>query len=81
MYRDLKPAIKDRKEFLDSLADQIVTGVGTGHCAGMQTVEACERVNESNWSKYDAGGRPIFDANGKITKGPSYKKPGLGGLY
>jgi len=73
--------IKDRKEFLDSLADQIVTATGVGHCAGMKTAEACVRVNSSNWSKYDVNGQPLFDANGKITKGPNYHKPDLEGLY
>ena len=72
---------KNRKEFLDSLADQIVTATGVGHCAGMKTSEACVRVNSSNWSKYDVNGQPLFDANGKISKGPNYHKPDLEGLY
>jgi hypothetical protein len=75
------PMITDRKEFLDSLADQIVTAVGVGHCANMRTVEACRRVNTSNWSKYDSDGHPIFKPNGKIDKGPNYAEPDLEGLY
>ena len=71
----------NRKDFLDSVADQIVTGVGVGHCARMNVPEACSRVDDSNWSKYDELGRPIFDQNGKITKGPDYVKPDLTGLY
>lgn len=73
--------IKDREQFLDSLADQIVTAIGCGHCAGMKVAEALLRVNESNWSKFDIEGNPIRDSNGKITKGESYKKPNLEGLY
>jgi hypothetical protein len=73
--------ITDRKGFLDSLADQIVTGTGTGHCATMHVVEAVRRVNSSNWSKFDADGQPIRDANGKIAKGPTYEPPNLEGLY
>lgn len=73
--------VTDRKEFLDSLADQIVTAVGVGHCAGMQMTEACIRVNSSNWSKFDVNGYPMFDANGKVTKGANYRKPDLEGLY
>jgi hypothetical protein len=76
----VKAKVSDRKEFLDSLADQIVTATGVGHCAGMNITEACVRVNSSNWSKYDANGQPIFDANGKIAKGPNYHKPALEGL-
>jgi hypothetical protein len=71
----------DRKEFLDSLADQIVTSVGVGHCAKMKITEAVRRVNASNWSKFDVNGYPEFDENGKIMKGPNYKPPDLEGLY
>lgn len=77
----LRATIKDRKEFLDAIADQVVTGIGAGHCAGMDADEAIARVNQSNWSKFDENGQPIFDANGKITKGPGYAPPDLGGLF
>ena len=73
--------IKDRKEFLDSIADQVVTGIGAAYCAGMKGAVACDRVNTSNWSKFDENGQPIRDANGKITKGPNYQPPVLDGLY
>jgi len=78
---ELFSMIKDRKELLDSLADQIVTAVGVGHCANMNVPEAVIRVNKSNWSKYDNEGQPIFKPNGKIDKGPNYVKPDLEGLY
>lgn len=71
----------NREYFLDSLADQIVTATGVGHCAGMRVADACYMVNSSNWSKFDADGQPIFDANGKVTKGPGYEPPNLEGLY
>lgn len=73
--------IRDRKEFLDSLADQIVTAVGVGHCATMDVPTACQRVDESNWSKFDALGNPIFTEQGKIAKGPNYFVADLEGLY
>jgi len=74
-------AISNRKELLDSLADQIVTAVGVAHCAQMNIVAACEEVNTSNWSKFDSNGMPDFDSNGKVTKPPSYKPPNLDGMY
>ena len=74
-------SVTDRKEFLDSLCDQVVTGVGVGHCAKVNVVEGVNRVNTSNWSKYDVDGQPIFHANGKIMKGPRYQPPVLEGLY
>lgn len=66
----------DIKELLDSLADQIVTGVGVGHMLHLNVPKALELVNESNWSKF-VDGEPIFDANGKIAKGPNFHKPDL----
>lgn len=73
--------IVDRKEFLDSLADQVVTAMGVGHCAGMKTSDAVDAVSRSNWSKFNDEGFPIFNEHGKIAKGPNYKRPYLEGLY
>ena len=73
--------IADRKEFLDSLADQIVTAIGVGVCAKMDVVDACQEVNDSNWSKFNYKGFPEFDDNGKIKKGERYRKPNLEGMY
>ena len=74
-------SIDNRKEFLDSLGDQVVTAIGTGYCAGMQTADAIGAVNSSNWSKFDDAGYPIVNANGKIAKGPNYTPPNLEGMY
>jgi predicted HAD superfamily Cof-like phosphohydrolase len=73
--------IDDRKEFLDSIADQIVTGTGVGYCAGMKPALAVTAVNRSNWSKFDNNGMPIFNEHGKVAKGPDYVPPDLEGLY
>lgn len=70
--------IRDREAFLDSLADQIVTAVGVGHCADMNVKEATARVDSSNWSKF-VDGKPQFDENGKIAKPTTYRKPDLTG--
>ena len=66
----------DRQELLDSLADQIVTAVGIAHMYGLDIVGALKEVNASNWSKF-VDGKPLFDENGKIKKGPNYFKPDL----
>ena len=73
--------ITDRKEFLDACADQVVTAVGAAYTANMDAAEAVNRVNLSNWSKFDDEGYPIFDEHGKIKKGPNYAPPDLTGLY
>lgn len=72
--------VSDRKGLLDSIADQVVTGVGVGHCARMKTAEAIDRVNASNWSKF-VDGQPVFNEQGKIAKGPDYAPPNLEGLH
>lgn len=39
--------------------------------------EALKRVHKSNMSKLDEYGKPIYRADGKVLKGPSYKPPTL----
>lgn len=64
-------------EFLDSLCDQNITGIGLGHTKNMDMVGAIEETNASNFSKFDVDMNPIYDSNGKVIKGPLYKKPNL----
>ena len=71
----------DRKELLDSLADQIVTAIGVCRMFGLDIESALTEVNRSNFSKFDKEGKPIFDENGKVKKGPDYTKPNLEGMY
>jgi len=66
----------NRKELLDALCDQIVTAVGVAHMFGLDIGGALNEVNRSNWSKM-VDGHPVFDANGKIAKGPKYTPPNL----
>jgi predicted HAD superfamily Cof-like phosphohydrolase len=76
----IKFHVRDRKEFLDSLCDQIVTAVGVGHCAKMNITEAVRRVNSSNWTKL-VDDKFVYNEHGKIIKPPSYKPPDLKGLF
>ena len=66
----------DRLALADSIADQIVTLVGVAHVYGIDISGALKEVNKSNFSKFEDG-KPVFDANGKITKGKDYVKPNL----
>ena len=68
--------VDNRVEFLDACADQIVTATGCAYMNGMDIVTAIQRVNDSNWSKF-VNGKPLFDENGKVRKGPGYFKPTL----
>lgn len=69
--------IIDRVALLDALCDQVVTSVGVAHCLGMDIDKGLDIVSASNWSKFTEDGYPIFDANGKIKKGPRYTPPHL----
>tara|TARA_Y100001963_G_C6447951_1_gene294481 strand:+ start:250 stop:531 length:282 start_codon:yes stop_codon:yes gene_type:complete len=39
--------------------------------------EALFRVHQSNMSKLDEDGKPIYREDGKVLKGPNYKPPNL----
>lgn len=71
--------VRNREDFLDAIADQIVTGTGAATMLKMDIVAGLARVNKSNWSKY-VDGKPLFDENGKIKKGPNYVKADMKGL-
>ena len=80
-YGEATADIVDRRAFLDSIGDQVVTVVGVGYCAGMNVVDAVDEVNISNWSKFDHNGEPTFDDNGKIAKPSTYRPPFLDGMF
>lgn len=67
----------DRVNFVDALADQVVTAIGSGTFLGMNMPGAIEEVDLSNWSKFDSNGKAILDANGKIMKSQNYFKAKL----
>lgn len=66
----------DRVQLLDDLVDEIVTRIGIAHNLRMDIIGALAEVNRSNYSKFEEG-KPVFDANGKITKGKNYTPPDL----
>jgi predicted HAD superfamily Cof-like phosphohydrolase len=72
-----KPEIRvDPVPALDALCDQIVTAIGVAHMCGWDILGALAEVNRSNWSKF-VESSPVFDATGKIGKGPDYTPPDL----
>ena len=66
-------------ELLDAICDILVTTFGVAAKAGLEDVveEAFEEVMESNWSKLDASGNPVYYDNGKIAKSDLYRAPDL----
>lgn len=66
------------KEGADLLYVVLGTFVSLG--LGNQLIEAFKRVHESNMSKLDENGLPIYREDGKVLKGPNYKPPVLDDL-
>ena len=76
---ELKDAInkKDLKETVDALTDILYVAYGAGHAFGVNLDKCFEEVQNSNMSKLGEDGKPIFNENGKVMKGPNYFKPNL----
>ena len=65
-----------KSNFLKELADLLYVVYGTGVSLGLDLDEAFKRVHESNMSKL-VDGKPLKNKDGKVIKGPFYKKPFL----
>ena len=76
---ELGQAIKDKdiKEVADALTDILYVTYGAGHAFGIDLDKCFEEVQSSNMSKLDTNGKPIYNENGKVMKGPNYFKPDL----
>ena len=76
---ELKQAISDNniKEVADALTDILYVTYGAGHAFGINLDNCFDEVQESNMSKLDKNGKPIYNESGKVMKGPSYFKPNL----
>lgn len=66
----------NRTGTLDAICDGLVTAAGLAHMLGMDPVAGLNEVNRSNFSKF-TDGKPVFDHQGKISKGPDYSEPDL----
>ena len=77
---ELKEAMKkkDIKEVADALTDILYVTYGAGHAFGINLDKCFEEVQNSNMSKLDLDGKPIYNDKGKVMKGPNYFKPDLG---
>ena len=66
---------------LKELADFVYVCYQYAENMGWFLDEALNRVHESNMSKLDADGKPIYREDGKVLKGPNYKPPDLSDLF
>ena len=76
---ELKEAIdsKDLLEVADALTDILYVTYGAGHAFGINLDKCFDEVQQSNMSKLDEHGKPIYNNSGKVMKGPRYFKPDL----
>ena len=68
---------KDLLEVADALTDILYVTYGAGHAFGIDLDKCFDEVQNSNMSKLDANGKPIYNESGKVMKGPNYFKPDL----
>ena len=76
---ELKVAMKEKDllEVADALTDIFYVTYGAGHAFGIDLDKCFEEVQNSNMSKLDENGKPIYNESGKVMKGPKYFKPNL----
>ena len=76
---ELKKAMdnKDLLEVADALTDILYVTYGAGHAFGINLDKCFDEVQNSNMSKLDDNGKPIYNEAGKVMKGPNYFKPNL----
>ena len=76
---ELTEAMKnnDLLEVADALTDILYVTYGAGHAFGIDLDKCFDEVQNSNMSKLDENGKPIYNESGKVMKGPKYFKPDL----
>ena len=76
---ELKQAMdnKDLLEVADALTDILYVTYGAGIAFGIDLDKCFQEVQNSNMSKLGNNGKPIFNDQGKVMKGPNYFKPDL----
>ena len=76
---ELKEAVNNKNllEVADALTDILYVTYGAGHAFGIDLDKCFEEVQNSNMSKLDENGKPIYNDSGKVMKGPKYFKPDL----
>ena len=76
---ELQEAMKnnDLLEVADALTDILYVTYGAGHAFGIDLDKCFDEVQNSNMSKLDENGKPIYNESGKVMKGPDYFAPDL----
>jgi len=77
--RELEEAMKTKnlKEVADALTDILYVTYGAGYAYGIDLDQCFKEVQRANMSKLGEDGKPIYNEQGKVMKGPNYTKPDL----
>tara|TARA_Y100001970_G_C13949936_1_gene707717 strand:- start:453 stop:824 length:372 start_codon:yes stop_codon:yes gene_type:complete len=80
--KELKEAIdkKNITDVADALTDILYVTYGAGHAFGIDLDKCFTEVQNSNMSKLGKDGKPIYNEQGKVMKGPNFFEPDLGKL-
>ncbi|MAH53985.1 MAG: nucleoside triphosphate pyrophosphohydrolase family protein [Pelagibacteraceae bacterium] len=68
---------KNLKEVADALTDILYVTYGAGCAYGINLDKCFKEVQRANMSKLGEDGKPIYNENGKVMKGPNYSAPNL----
>ena len=68
---------KNLKEIADALTDILYVTYGAGYAYGINLDKCFKEVQRANMSKLGNDGKPIYNENGKVMKGPNYLEPKL----
>lgn len=85
MYYDpsrinVDPDCVDLVEVADALADIAYVVEGANLEFGIDSETVLEEVQRSNMTKLGDDGLPVYNADGKVTKGPNYSEPDIRGV-
>ena len=68
---------KNLKEVADALTDILYVTYGAGYAYGIDLDQCFKEVQRANMSKLGEDGKPIYNDQGKVMKGPNYLEPNL----
>ena len=68
---------KNLKEIADALTDILYVAYGAGCAYGINLDKCFKEVQRANMSKLGKDGKPIYNEQGKVMKGPNYSAPNL----
>ena len=69
--------LDDHAKIAQELADVVIVAYGAALTYGIDLDAAVAEVHRANMSKLGADGRPVYREDGKVLKGPNYKKPDM----